>query len=56
VPENRRNELLVDRDAVADRPRNLGMKKLLRVLPDLGSMGAKGKPQADEVRLEVTNA
>ena len=56
VPENRRNKLLVDGGAVAYRSRNLRVEELLRVLPDLGGMGAKREPQPDEVRLGVTRA
>jgi len=53
MPKNRRDELLIHRDAIATRSRNLRMKELLRVLPDLGSVRAKGEPQSDQVRLEV---
>lgn len=53
MPKNRRNELLIDRDTVAARPRKLRVKKLLGVLPDLGSVCAKREPESDQVRLEV---
>lgn len=54
--EDCRDELLVNRDAVAGRSLNLREKELLRVLPDLGSMRAKREPQSDEVRLWGANA
>ena len=47
-------EPVVDRGAVryAGRRRHLHrVKQLLRVLPNLASMGAKREPQADQVRL-----
>lgn len=47
---------MVDGGAVSYQPLNLRVKELLRILPDLRSMGAKGEPQSDEVRLGITNA
>jgi len=53
MPKNRRDELLIDRNTVAARRWNLRVKKLLGVLPDLGSVRAKREPESDQVRLEV---
>jgi len=53
MPKDRGDELLIDRDTVAAWPRKLRVKKLLGVLPDLGSVSAKREPESDQVRLEV---
>ena len=56
LPERSRDDLLINRDAIADGPRSLRVKELPRVLPDLRSVRTKREPQSDEVRLEDTSA
>jgi len=56
MPKYRGEKLLIGGDAIASRSWKLRAKKLLRVLPDLGSVCAKGEPQSDQVRLEITIA
>jgi len=56
MPKCRGDRLLIGGDAIASWSRKLRVKELLRVLPDLGSVRAKGEPQSDQIRLEVTIA
>jgi len=53
MSKRRGDELLIDGGTNTPWPRNLRVKELLRVLPNLGSVRAKRKPQPDQVRLEL---